>query len=287
MTDQTTHATPGLLCVHAHPDDETISTGGILARYAGEGVRAAVVTCTNGERGEVRLEGDAAEAVRPRLGEVRAAELARSLKILGAGPPRLLGYADSGFPAGDHPGAFWHARFDEAVGRLVAHIRRLRPDVLVTYDAYGLYGHPDHLQAHRVTLAAAEAAAARQLYPAAGPPWQVAKVYLATFPVSLVARGIEVLAELGLPPLLGAPGQPRFGTPDERVTAAVDVRPWLDRKWAALQAHATQVGPGSVFRHLPEDLRVEALGTEWFIRLGAPPTLGRAASEDDLLAGLR
>lgn len=277
--------TPGLLCVHAHPDDESMSTGGVLARAAGEGFRTAVVTCTAGERGEIRLDDD--EEVRPRLGEVRTAELAGALEILGAGPPRLLGYADSGFPAGDHPGAFWHAHPDEAIGRLVAQVRAFRPDVLVTYDAFGLYGHPDHLQAHRITLAAAEAAAVARLYEAAGAPWRVRKVYLATFPHSLVTRGIGLLAERGLPPLLGDAAQPLLGTPDERVTTAVDVRPWLDRKWSALQAHATQVGPGSLLAHLPEDLRAEALGTEWFIRLGATPTGGATLPEDDLFAGIR
>jgi N-acetyl-1-D-myo-inositol-2-amino-2-deoxy-alpha-D-glucopyranoside deacetylase len=276
----------GLLCVHAHPDDEAMTTGGILARYAGEGIRTAVVTCTPGERGEIRLPGADPGAIRPGLGGLRTRELARALELLGAGPPRLLGYADSGNPAGNHPGAFWHAPFDEAVGRLVAQIRELRPDVVVTYDAYGLYGHPDHLQAHRVTLAAVEAAASGRLYPPAGPPWRASKLYLATFPQSLILKGVRMLAERGLPDLLGTEDKPAIGIPDAEITAAVDVKPWLDRKWAALQAHESQLGPGSLFRYLPPELRAAALGVEWFSRWGAGPP-SQSGCEDDLFAGLR
>jgi N-acetyl-1-D-myo-inositol-2-amino-2-deoxy-alpha-D-glucopyranoside deacetylase len=277
---------PGLLCVHAHPDDEAIATGGILARYAEEGIRTAVVTCTAGERGEIRLPGADVDAIRPGLGELRIRELARALDLLGAGPPRLLGYADSGHPAGDHDGAFWHAPFDEAVGRLVAHVRALRPDVVVTYDAYGLYGHPDHVKAHRVTLAAVEAAGCDRLFPDAGPAWRARRLYLATFPRSLIVQGIRLLAEHGLPDVLGSAEKPSIGMPDDAVTAAVDVRPWLGRKWAALEAHASQLGPGSLFRLLPERLREAALGTEWFSRPWSPsaPAAGR---EDDLFTGLR
>ena len=281
---------PGLLCVHAHPDDEAITTGGILAKAADEGLRVAVVTCTAGERGEIRLPGADAAAVRPGLGALRTAELARALDVLGAGPPRLLGYADSGHPAGRHEGAFWHAPFDEAVGRLVAHVRALRPDVVVTYDAFGVYGHPDHVQAHRVTLAAVEAAACGRLFPEAGPAWRARRLYLATFPRSLVVEGVRLLAARGLPDVLGSEDEPSMGTPDAEIAAAVDVRPWLDRKLAALAAHESQVGPGSLFRLLPDDLRAAALGTEWFIRHGAGHGAGNgatAAREHDLFAGLR
>jgi N-acetyl-1-D-myo-inositol-2-amino-2-deoxy-alpha-D-glucopyranoside deacetylase len=280
--------TLGLLCVHAHPDDEAMTTGGILARYAEEGMRTAVVTCTAGERGEVRLPGADVHLDRPALGELRTRELARALDLLGAGPPRLLGYADSGNPAGNHADAFWNAPFDEAVGRLVGHVRVLRPDVVVTYDADGLYGHPDHLQAHRVTLAAVEAAASERLYPKAGAPWVVSKLYLATFPHGLIAKGVRLLAERGLPDILGSEERPVIGIPDEQVTTVVDVRPWLDRKWEALRAHESQLGPGSLFRYLPEELRAAALGVEWFRRVGAGRALAAAAGrEDDLFAGLR
>jgi N-acetyl-1-D-myo-inositol-2-amino-2-deoxy-alpha-D-glucopyranoside deacetylase len=276
---------PGLLCVHAHPDDEVIATGGILARYADEGVRCAVVTCTAGERGEVRAAGvDGGQ-----LGEVRTAELARALAVLGAGPPRLLGYRDSG-PAGDGgPGCLAGADLDEVVGRLVAHVRQLRPDVVVTYDAFGLYGHPDHVRVHRATLAAVEASAVPWLYPEAGPCWQVRKLYQATVPRSLVDAGARELAARGLldlpDPAAGLGALP-LGVPDEQVTTAVDVRPWLPRKWAALAAHRTQLGPGSLLHALPDELRALVLGTEHFIGralVGAAPP----AREDDLLHGVR
>lgn len=290
MTDTSTSTprVPGLLCVHAHPDDESMTTGGVLARYADEGLRTAVVTCTAGERGEIRLPGADGDALRPGLGELRTGELRQALELLGAGKPRLLGYGDSGYPAGNLPGMLWNAPFDELVGRLVAEIRAFRPDVVVTYDGYGLYGHPDHLQAHRATLAAVEAAHVAALYPDAGAPWRVRRLYLATIPLALVRRGIRMLAERDLPPLLGTPDAPVLGTPDDLVTTAVDVRKWVERKWAALNAHASQLGPGSIFRHLPEDLRDDALGTEWFIRRGDPrPPLPAAGWEDDLFAGVR
>jgi N-acetyl-1-D-myo-inositol-2-amino-2-deoxy-alpha-D-glucopyranoside deacetylase len=160
----------GLLCVHAHPDDEAIWTGGVLARYAAEGVRTAVVTCTAGEQGGSHGLGDGTTGTAA-LAAARLAELTDALDLLGTGPPRLLGYHDSGLPAGDDAASLWRAGFDEAVGRLVPHLREFRPDVLVTYDAQGLYGHPDHVQAHRVALVAAEAAAAGGLHPDAGQPW--------------------------------------------------------------------------------------------------------------------
>jgi LmbE family N-acetylglucosaminyl deacetylase len=246
-----------LLCVHAHPDDEAIWTGGVLARWTDRGGEAAVVTCTDGE-----ASAAAADAAGTRL-----AELARSLELLGAGPPRLLGYKDSGLPAGDDPASFWRAEVDEAVGRLVGHVRDLRPDVLVGYDAVGLYGHPDHVQAHRVALLAAEAAASPALYRQAGPACPPPRVYLVTVPRSVIRLASRELASLGLLAglRLGADADD-LGTPDQRVTTTVDVRPWLDRKWAAMRAHASQFGPGSPLERLPEPLRAALLGTEWFVR---------------------
>ena len=262
----------GLLAVHAHPDDEAILTGGVLARAAAEGRRVAVVTCTGGERGQIAGEGFDPEEVGPRLGEVRAAELARALELLGAGPSRMLGYRDSGMrgdPGNDDPRSFWQAPFDDAVGRLVEHIRAFRPDVLVTYDAYGGYGHPDHIQAHRVALVAVEAAAVAALYPDAGRPWRTPKVYFATLPKTAVIRANRLLAERGLPSPFADAERPEDvleGTWDHEITTVVDVRPWLDRKLAALKAHATQLGPDSFFLNVPDDLGELAFGTEWFVR---------------------
>jgi N-acetyl-1-D-myo-inositol-2-amino-2-deoxy-alpha-D-glucopyranoside deacetylase len=287
---------PGLLCVHAHPDDEALWTGGVLARCAARGGRAAVVTCTAGERAADHQAGVAGQGDPggPRLGgrrplaEVRAAELASALELLGAGPPRLLGYRDSGMPADSDPGSFWRADLDEAVGRLVGHLRDFRPDVLVAYDAFGLYGHPDHVQAHRVALLAAEASGIAALYPQAGPAWRVPRLYLVTLPRSLVELARRQLAGLGLLAGMRLPAAARLsiGTPDELVTTAVDVRPWLERRWAAIRAHASQLGPGSPLDRLPAPLREALLGTEWFVRHRDSPRRPPAGHEQDLLGGL-
>lgn len=280
----------GVLCVHAHPDDETIATGGLLAQAVDRGVRVAVVTCTGGEEGEIVGAGLDPDEVRPRLAEVRRAELADALAILGAGPPRFLGYRDSGMmgmASNAHPEAFWHADFDEAVRRLVAEIRAFRPSVLVTYDAFGGYGHPDHIQAHRVTLVAAEAASADALYPECGPAWRVPKVYFATFPRSAIARANALLAERGLASPFGGetdPAQLGLGTPDEAVTTTLDVRPWVERKWEALRAHRSQLGPDSFFLNVPGDLREVVFGTEWYVRHRSDVAV--PAEERDLFAGL-
>lgn len=283
--------TPGLLCVHAHPDDEAIATGGVLARAADEGLRAAVVTCTGGELGEIVGEGMDPDELRPRLGEVRRAELGRALEVLGAGEPRFLGYRDSGMlgePSNDDPLCFWQAGFDEAVGRLVAQIRGFRPDVLVAYDAFGGYGHPDHVQSHRVALVAAEACAVGSLYPEAGEPWEVAKLYLSTIPRSFIAWANAELPKLGHVSPFGEetdPGKLRFGTPDAAVTTVVDVRPQLERKWDALRAHTSQLGPDSFFLNMPPELVESAFGQEWFVRQRSRVPVPEA--EDDLFAGLR
>jgi N-acetyl-1-D-myo-inositol-2-amino-2-deoxy-alpha-D-glucopyranoside deacetylase len=277
----------GLLCVHAHPDDEAISTGGVLLRAADRGFDTAVVTCTAGERGEIAGEGLDPEEVRPRLGEVRRAELAAALAVLGAGEPRLLGYRDSGM-LGDKgnadPRSFWQADFDEAVGRLVAQIRALRPAVLVTYDAFGLYGHPDHVQAHRVALVAAEAAAVPALHPAAGDPWRVTKVYQATVPRSFTRALHAALMARGLPSPFAPEGGIPVGSPDDLVTTVVDVRAVVERKLAALHAHRSQLGPDSLFLNVPDDLVEAAFGTEWFVRQRSDVAVPH--TEDDLMTGL-
>lgn len=282
---------PALMCVHAHPDDEVIMTGGVLARAADEGVRTAVVTATGGELGEIVGEGMDPDEIRPRLAEVRRDELAASLSILGAGEPRYLGYRDSGMmgtQGNDDPGCFWQAPFDEAVGRLVAEIRRFRPDVLVTYDPFGGYGHPDHIQTHRVALVAAEACAVGGLYPDTGDPWAVVKLYLATIPRSFVALANAELPRHGLPSPFGEETDPdrlQIGTPDDEVTTVVDVLPWFERKWAALLAHTSQIGPGSFFLDMPQELREGAFARECFVRQRS--RAGVPGVEDDLFTGLR
>lgn len=236
----------GILCVHAHPDDEALWTGGLLARYADAGADTAVVTCTWAE------------------GTRRAGELEQSLAILGAGKPRLLGYADAHVPesAPSCP-RFCDVPLDEAVGRVVTHIRDLRPDVVVTYDGFGVYGHPDHVHAHRVAVAAAEAAGYDHLFPDAGAPWRPPAVYLATMPRTAVRTlwGDLFGADAG-------PDQVLPGVPDEWIDTTMDVGSWVDRKWAAIAAHESEAERGAgpaPLAALPDETRRRLLSTEWYI----------------------
>lgn len=282
--------TLALLAVHAHPDDEVIMTGGVIADAHHRGHRVAVVTCTDGRRGEVVGEGMDPAEIAPRLADVRRAELADALAILGVDRPRWLGFSDSGMMGTDgnaDPAAFWSAPFDDAVQRLVREIREFRPDVLTTYDAFGGYGHPDHIQAHRVAVVAVEAAAMGALYPELGPAWRTRKVYLATIARSAIVEGARLLAERGLPSPFSDvddPGEVAMGVADGDIDAAIDVRPWIETKWAALRAHRSQVGPESFFLNVPEDLREAMFGTEWFTRLRSSVAVD--GPEDDLFTGL-
>ncbi|MER6013837.1 PIG-L family deacetylase [Streptomyces bluensis] len=235
---------PSLLAVFAHPDDESLSAGGVIARHSAGGARTAIVTATWAEA------------------TPRAAELADALRVLGAGRPRLLGYADARFPP-SAPGSvrFCDAPLDESVRRLVAHIREFRPDIVVTHDAYGgLTGHPDHVHTHRVTVLAVQAAGLDRLYPEAGAPWQPGSLYLATHPDS-AAR------ELG--GVLVRNGRAMYSVPDQWVTTTVDVGPWLQQKLGAVLAHRSEVERGALpgrLVGLPPADQARLLSTEWYIR---------------------
>ncbi|MFE7778209.1 PIG-L deacetylase family protein [Streptomyces sp. NPDC057445] len=235
---------PSLLGVFAHPDDESLCAGGVLARHAAAGARTAVVTATWAED------------------TPRAAELAEALRILGVDKPRMLGYADARAPQ-SAPGSerFCDAPLDEAVRRLVEHIRELRPEIVVTHDAYGgLTGHQDHVHTHRVTMLAVQAAGLDRLYPGAGDPWQPGALYLATHPDS---------AARALGGFLAPTGKALRSVPDERITATVDVRPWLEQKVAAVLAHRTEVDRGAVpglIAGLSAPHQEQLLATEWYIR---------------------
>ncbi|MFF1356624.1 PIG-L family deacetylase [Streptomyces sp. NPDC058297] len=251
---------PSLLAVFAHPDDESLHAGGALARHAAAGARTGVVTATWAE------------------GTPRAAELAEALRILGAGTPRLLGYGDARAPQ-SAPGAvrFLDAPIDESVGRLVAHLREFRPQIVVTHDAYGgLTGHPDHVHTHRMTMLAVQAAGLERLYPDAGDPWQPSALYSASHPHSAIrAWGGHVAAT----------GKAMHSVPDERITATVDVGPWLEQKVAAVLAHRTEVERGAVpalIASLPAADRHRLLSTEWYIRHDPVST---AATQTELIAG--
>jgi N-acetyl-1-D-myo-inositol-2-amino-2-deoxy-alpha-D-glucopyranoside deacetylase len=290
-----------LLLVHAHPDDETIGTGATMARYAADGVAVTLLTCTLGEEGEVlapdlaQLAVDAAD----QLGGYRMLERRDAMEALGVTDARWLGgagrYRDSGMmgtAANDHPRAFWNADLDEAVGHAVAVVRDVRPQVLVTYDQHGGYGHPDHIQAHRVAMAAVDAAADPAYRPDLGDPWEVAKVYWSAMPRSVVQRGIDAMVALGeASPFegLGDIDEVPFVVPDEVVTAAVDGRAHVARKDAAMRAYPTQITVDGPFFALSNNLGLEVLGVEHYrlVRGGRGPAgPGPEGWEDDLFAGL-
>ena len=270
-----------LMAVHAHPDDEAIGTGGVLARYSDEGFRTVLVTCTNGEMGDdpdgrkPGQDGHDAEAV----ARLRIEELQEACRHLGIGHIELLGYRDSGmmgWPQNDDPESFWRTPVEEAAERLGELMERYRPDVVVTYDENGFYGHPDHIQANRITLAAAEATGIpRKLYYTAVP-----RSAVAGFMRRMREAGVEVPGEIEEPA-----EDPPFGTPDELITTVVDVTPYVDRKRLALAAHATQISENSFFLGLPPDVQRLVFGTEAFVR--HRDETGAATPEDDLFAGLR
>jgi N-acetyl-1-D-myo-inositol-2-amino-2-deoxy-alpha-D-glucopyranoside deacetylase len=268
-----------LLLVHAHPDDESIGTGATIARYAAEGAQVTLVTCTLGELGEVippELAYLAADREN-RLGAYRITELAAACAALGLADQRFLGgpgrWRDSGMMGLDSnadPGCFWQADVAQAAAELARIIRDVRPQVLVSYDEHGFYGHPDHIQAHRVAGAAVRLAAE-----GGHGSWQVAKFYATAVP-----RSVAVAA--GLP----------YFVPDEQVTTEIDGRAYLAAKTAALRAHATQIavkgdGEAGGGRFALSDGRWQpVLGREFYTLLAADSSAGSGIVEHDLFAGL-
>ncbi|MDR3663858.1 MAG: N-acetyl-1-D-myo-inositol-2-amino-2-deoxy-alpha-D-glucopyranoside deacetylase [Mycobacterium sp.] len=239
--------TPRLLFVHAHPDDETLTTGATIAHYAARGADVRVLTCTLGEEGEVigaqwaQLAVDGAD----QLGGFRIGELSLALKELGVDGPRYLGGAghwrDSGMEGSPvrHRGRFADADMDEAVAELVAVLREFRPHVVVTYDPNGGYGHPDHIQAHRVTTAAVAASAGDQ-HP--GRPWQVPKFYWTVMDGDSMVEGLQTLDGMALPDSwVRIPASALEFVLDHRIDAVIDVPDSLPAKVAAMRAHRTQV----------------------------------------------
>ena len=282
-----------LLLVHAHPDDESISTGATMAHYAASGAHVTLVTCTLGEEGEIHvpeLAGLAASEA-DQLGGYRVAELAAACAALGVTDHRFLGgagrYRDSGMmgmPTNDHPRAFWRADLDEAAGYLVEVIREIRPQVLVTYDPNGFYGHPDHIQAHRVAMRAAELAAAEGLGPA--------KIYWTAMPRSVLEAGLDTFADADVEnnPFAGterAEDLP-FGTPDEQIAARIDATDHHAAKEAAMRAHATQIPDDSWLYSIASNFGGEFMGVEYYtLAAGVKgPGTGPYGWEDDLFAGL-
>jgi N-acetyl-1-D-myo-inositol-2-amino-2-deoxy-alpha-D-glucopyranoside deacetylase len=278
-----------VLFVHAHPDDESIGTGATMAKYAADGAQVTLVTCTLGEEGEVipaELRYLAADK-EDRLGEFRINELAAACAALGVRDHRFLGapgrWRDSGMmgaPSNENPRCFWQADVDEAAEALLEVVREVRPQVIVTYDDNGLYGHPDHIQAHRVAWRSFEMAADPSV--GAGEPWTVAKFYATAVPISVVRRVVEIpdgpferVEDLG------------FGVPDEQVTTVVDAGDHLDAKLAALRAHRTQIAVHGRFFALSNNVGQQAFGAEYYTLLSGER--GPAAAdgrETDLFAGI-
>ncbi|HVW80701.1 MAG TPA: N-acetyl-1-D-myo-inositol-2-amino-2-deoxy-alpha-D-glucopyranoside deacetylase [Mycobacteriales bacterium] len=285
-----------MLLVHAHPDDETIATGATMAKYAAAGDGVTLVTCTLGEEGEI-LVPELAHLASDRdggLGEHRIGELDAAMAALGVTDHRFLGGAgrwrDSGMAGTattENPGCFWQADLDEAVGELVKVIREVRPQVVISYDANGGYGHPDHIQAHRVTVAGFEAAGAPQRYPEAGEPWQPTKLYQAALPRSLLVTAFEALKALGDEAPFGvtSPDDMNMGVPDDEITTVIDAREFLPAKIEAMRAYPTQIAVDGHFFALSNDVGQGAFGVEHYTLVSGPrPAPGEV--ETDLFAGV-
>lgn len=278
-----------LMAVHAHPDDEAIGTGGVLARAAAEGIRTVLVTCTGGEVGEINP--DTQVAVED-LGAVRERELRAACEVLNVTHLELLGYRDSGMAGtedNNHPDSFARADLDAATARLVELVRTYRPSVILTYDENGFYGHPDHINAHRIAARAYELAGDPAHRSESGQePWAPKKLYYTAVSKSAMAEFGARLREAGIALPLDEgmeSDEPTWGTPDELVTTVVDVSAHVGQKRQALFCHATQMGPEVFFAKLPEPLFNQLFSRESFQLVhsrqpASPP-------ETDLFAGLR
>ncbi len=306
-----------LMPVHAHPDDETIGTGGVMARAVAEGHRVVLVTCTRGEMGEIVVPDLDTPANHRRLGEIRAGELAAAMAALGVTEWDNLGYRDSdmmGRPGNRDPRCFWQANLDEAIGRLVWLVRRDRPHVMTCYNDFGGYGHPDHINAHRVAVGAFERAGDPAWYPAqlapdhggTGPaeadgglaPWAPSRLFEQAMPRSrreAMAARAEAAGRRswwsrpdGSDPAALAEWEEfmrRSTVDDDAITTRVDCRAYSDRRWAALLAHRTQISlTDNPLMALGREAVAELWGEEVFI-LRASRIPGDAPATD-LLAGL-
>jgi N-acetyl-1-D-myo-inositol-2-amino-2-deoxy-alpha-D-glucopyranoside deacetylase len=277
-----------LLLVHAHPDDETINNGATMAMYAALGAEVTLVTCTRGEEGEVLVEAHAHKAATQDdlLGEHREIELADAMKALGIKDYRFLGaphtkYRDSGMMETEpnkRPDNFWNANFDEATSHLKTIIDEVKPHVMVTYDEFGGYGHPDHIQAHRVAMAAAEKSS-----------WDIAKIYWNVMPRSVLQESIEKMKALGSD-FMGVDNADDlpFCKDDSFVTAHIDGNEYVNQKMDAMRAHATQIAVDGPFFALSNNLGLQVWGNEYYTLVkGVKSTEGDSQErENDLFSGV-
>ena len=261
------NAAKRLLLVHAHPDDETINNGVTMAKYADLGAQVTLVTCTRGEEGEVLVNelANLASDKDDKLGEHREIELKDAMAQLGINDFRFLGapnkkWRDSGMmgtPQNERGNVFWQADLDEASHELVKIILEIQPQVLITYDEFGGYGHPDHIKAHQVAMRAAELAAEQG--------WKVSKIYWNTIPRSVIQMGIEKMKEVGSD-FFGAESVDElpFAKPDELATTVVNAPEYVPQKLAAMKAHATQISEDGPFFALSKNLGLSVWGDEYY-----------------------
>jgi N-acetyl-1-D-myo-inositol-2-amino-2-deoxy-alpha-D-glucopyranoside deacetylase len=277
-----------ILLVHAHPDDETINNGATMALYADQGAQVTLITCTRGEEGEVLVPDllHLASSDQDLLGHHRETELARAMKALGITDFRFLGapsvkFRDSGMigtEPNNRPDVFWQADLDSAAGLLVEVIEEIKPHILITYDEFGGYGHPDHIQAHRVAMRASELST-----------WQIQKIYWNTMPKSVIAQGMEKMKEIGSD-FFGAESVDDipFAKDDEFVTTLINGSAYVDNKMEAMKAHETQISLDGPFFALSNNLGMQIWGDEYYtlvkgIKTGPFDSNGR---EMDLTSGI-
>ena len=281
-----------LLLVHAHPDDETINNGVTMAKYAADGIDVTLVTCTRGEEGEVLVDSllNLASSKDDKLGEHREVELKDAMYELGIKDFRFLGspskkWRDSGMmgmPQNDRKDVFWQADLDEAANELVKIILEIKPQVLITYDEFGGYGHPDHIKAHQVAMRAAEIATQQG--------WQVSKIYWNTMPRSVIQMGIDKMKEVGSE-FFGAENADDlpFAKPDELVTSVVKAPEYVPQKLAAMKAHATQISVDGPFFALSNNLGLYVWGDEYYtlVKGEVSGPFDENGRELDLFAGVK
>ena len=280
-----------LLLVHAHPDDETINNGVTMAKYAALGAQVTLVTCTRGEEGEVLVTelANLASDKDDKLGEHREVELKDAMAQLGINDFRFLGapnkkWRDSGMMGttqNERGDVFWQADLDEASHELVKIILETKPQVLITYDEFGGYGHPDHIKAHRVAMRAAELAAEQG--------WQISKIYWNTMPRSIIQMGIEKMKEVGSD-FFGAESADDlpFAKPDELVTTVVNAPEYVPQKLEAMKAHATQISVDGPFFALSNNLGLSVWGDEYYTLVKGEKTapIDSKGRELDIFAGV-
>ncbi|CAN2185543.1 mycothiol_MshB, N-acetyl-1-D-myo-inositol-2-amino-2-deoxy-alpha-D-glucopyranoside deacetylase [Candidatus Nanopelagicaceae bacterium] len=277
-----------VLLVHAHPDDETINNGATMAMYAALGASVTLVTCTRGEEGEVLIPelSHLAASATDSLGQHRITELALAMKELGVADHRFLGegvklYRDSGMMGtepNNRPDVFWQADLEEAADLLVQVIDEVKPHVLITYDEFGGYGHPDHIQAHRVAMRAAEKS-----------DWDIPKIYWNVMPVSVIQEGIDAMKGIGSD-FWGAEKAEDlpFAKADSFVHALVDGNAYVDKKMNAMKAHSTQIAVDGPFFALSNNVGLQVWGNEYYTLVKGEKSapLNEKGYESDLFAGI-